>query len=70
MRQAIEGYNAEVVYFDVAAQKGSQPPERLRLTGFALLKDLPAGTELRWNYGYDEATIGRLFGHAQPQAQQ
>ncbi len=70
VRQAIEGYNAEVVYFDVAAQKGSQPPERLRLTGFALLKDLPAGTELRWNYGYDEATIGRLFGHAQPQAQQ
>lgn len=64
-RQARSGYNTELVFFDVTVQKGSQAPERLRLTALALLEDLVAGTELRWDYGYDEATIRGLFAPTQ-----
>jgi len=60
VRQAPNGYNVEAVQFDVDTRKGNEPLERLRLTVLVASEDIPAGTELRWNYGYDETTIKRL----------
>ncbi|BDB17345.1 hypothetical protein cym2001_07100 [Pseudomonas sp. CYM-20-01] len=62
VRQASGGYNVEAVYFNVETQKGEQPRESLRLTAFFTREDICAGTELRWNYQYNEPTIRALFG--------
>lgn len=61
VRQARTGYNVVEAGFTVDTQVGNQPMVRLRLTGFFASEDLNPGTELRWNYGYDERTIQRLF---------
>ncbi|WP_237151301.1 hypothetical protein [Pseudomonas sp. ADAK18] len=64
VRQARTGYNVEAVQFDVDTRKDNEPAERLRLTTLVASEDIPAGTELRWNYGYDTAAIRHLFNAA------
>lgn len=61
VRQASTGYNVEDSGYAVDTQVGDQPMVRLRLTAFFASEDIPAGAELRWNYGYDEAAIASLF---------
>jgi hypothetical protein len=62
VRQAEAGYNVEVARFEVETQIGDMPREPLSLTAFFASEDIPAATELRWNYQYNEATINALFG--------
>ena len=64
VRQAKAGYNVVEAGFEVDTQVGTQPMVRLRLTAFFAAEDLAPGTELRWNYGYSEEAIRRLFGPA------
>lgn len=61
IRQASAGYNVEAAQFAILAQVEENPQEPLILTGFFASEDIPAGTELRWNYQYEEPTIRRLF---------
>ncbi len=61
VRQARFGYNAEAVHFDVDTRKGDGPLERLQLAVLVASEDISPGTELRWNYGYDETVIKHLF---------
>ncbi|MBA1377547.1 dermonecrotic toxin domain-containing protein [Pseudomonas brassicacearum] len=61
-RQAAAGYNVEAAYFNVDVQKGSQPQECMKLTAFFTTEDIPANTELRWNYQYDDEAVKVLFG--------
>lgn len=61
VRQASSGYNVEAAQFRVQTQVGSNPAEQHILTGFFASEAIPAGTELRWNYQYDETTIRQLF---------
>ena len=61
IRQASTGYNVEAAQFAILAQVEENPQEPLILTGFFASEDIPAGTELRWNYQYEEPTIRRLF---------
>lgn len=61
VRQASTGYNVVSAGFQVDAQAENQPMVRLEITGFFANEDLKPGTELRWNYGYDEASIRQLF---------
>ncbi len=65
VRQARAGYNVVSAGFEVDAQVENQGMVRLELTGFFANEDLPPGTELRWNYGYDEASIEQLFERLQ-----
>jgi hypothetical protein len=62
VRQAAAGYNIESAFFNAYTQKGSQPQECIKLTAFFATEDIPANTELRWNYQYDEPAINLLFG--------
>ena len=62
VRQAAAGYNIESAFFNAYTQKGSQPQECIKLTAFFATEDIPANTELRWNYQYDEPAINVLFG--------
>lgn len=62
VRQAETGYNLEIAGFDVDTQQGDQPMVRLRLTALFASEDIEPGTEVRWNYGYDEHTVRMLFG--------
>lgn len=61
VRQARTGYNVVSAGFQVDAQAENQPMVRLEITGLFASEDLKPGTELRWDYGYDEASIRRLF---------
>ncbi|MFL1476208.1 dermonecrotic toxin domain-containing protein [Pseudomonas grimontii] len=61
VRQASTGYNVEATQFRVQTKTDDNPPEQLILTGLFASEDIPAGTELRWNYQYDESTIRSLF---------
>jgi hypothetical protein len=61
VRQAAAGYNVEVAKFRVKTQIGNEPLEKALLSGFFASEDIPAGTELRWNYQYDEDAINDLF---------
>ena len=61
VRQAAAGYNVEVAKFRVKTQIGNEPLEKALLSGFFASEDIPAGTELRWNYQYDEAAINNLL---------
>lgn len=61
VRQAATGYNVEAAQFRVQAQTGDGPSEQLILTGLFASENIQAGSELRWNYQYDEATIRDLF---------
>ncbi len=61
VRQARTGYNVINADFNVDAQVGDQPMVRLQLSALFADEDLAPGTELRWNYGYDEDSIRRLF---------
>jgi hypothetical protein len=65
-RQARSGYNVVNASFMVDTQVGEQPMTRLLLTGFFASEDLAAGTELRWNYGYSDALIERMFEELPP----
>lgn len=67
VRQAATGYNVEAARFDVDTQVGNGPQDRVSLTAFFASEDIPAGTELRWNYQYNEPTVRALFGQL-PQA--
>ena len=60
VRQAASGYNVEAAQFRVQAQVGNRQDQMI-LTGLFASESIPAGTELRWNYQYDEATIRALF---------
>ncbi len=61
VRQAATGYNAEAAQFWVMTQVGQNPQEKAILTALFATEDIPAATELRWNYQYDEATIRAIF---------
>lgn len=61
-RQAAAGYNVEAAFFNVYVQKGSQPQESMKLTAFFASEDIPANTDLRWNYQYEDEGIRREFG--------
>lgn len=65
VRQARSGYNVINASFIVDTQVGDQPLTRLMLTGFFAAEDLAPGTELRWNYGYSDEAVQRMFA-AQP----
>ncbi|AZF51043.1 hypothetical protein C4J85_0530 [Pseudomonas sp. R4-34-07] len=67
IRQASTGYNVEVARFNVTTQIAEQPRDNFFLSAFFASEDIPAGTELRWNYQYNEPTVRALFG-ALPQA--
>jgi hypothetical protein len=54
-RQAKDGYNVERAAFRAQLEDGSS----IVVQAFFALKDLPEGTELRWNYGYSEAMIAK-----------
>lgn len=62
VRQAQTGYNVIDAGFRVDTQVNDKPPVRLLLSAFFANEDLAPGTELRWNYGYDEATVRKQFG--------
>ncbi|MBC3362890.1 DUF6543 domain-containing protein [Pseudomonas sp. SWRI154] len=62
VRQAAAGYNVEPASFNVYTQKGSQPQESMRLTAFFATEDIPANTELRWNYQYEDEGIRIVLG--------
>lgn len=61
IRQAQSGYNVEAAAFRVNTQTGNSPFEQMLFTGLFASENIPAGTELRWNYQYDEATLRKLF---------
>ncbi|MBN2987950.1 dermonecrotic toxin domain-containing protein [Pseudomonas lactucae] len=61
VRQAATGYNTEAAQFRVMTQVGEKPQEQAILTALFATQDIPAATELRWNYQYDEATIRAIF---------
>ena len=72
IKQASTGYNTEVANFDVDVidNNPEQPAlKRLQLTTVFATQDISAGTELRWNYGYDEEMIKELFSEAPLDAQ-
>ncbi|MPR04639.1 hypothetical protein F0169_22740 [Pseudomonas sp. MAFF 212408] len=62
VRQASTGYNVEAARFEVETQVGEESRMPLALSAFFASEDIAAGTELRWNYQYNEATISALFG--------
>ncbi|WDG43088.1 hypothetical protein PUP72_03570 [Pseudomonas synxantha] len=64
VRQAKTGYNVEDARFIVDVLTADQSRMRLRLSAFFATEDLAAGTELRWDYGYDEKMIKQLFSKA------
>lgn len=57
-RQAPGGYNVEPAMFRAMLEDGS---ERYLNTLFATC-DIDEDTELRWNYGYDDKTVGTMIG--------
>ena len=68
VRQASHGYNVEPATFDVDADKvlGASADGRVTrkpysINAFFATEDIPAGTELRWNYGYSEDDIKIKF---------
>lgn len=64
VRQAREGYNVELVPFDVKAEQwlGQRQVTRdFKLNVVFASQDIPAGTELRLNYNYNEKDMSRLF---------
>jgi hypothetical protein len=62
VKQAAAGYNVECAYFNVYTQKGNQSLESMRLTAFFASEDIPANTELRWNYQYEDEGVRIMFG--------
>lgn len=62
VRQAATGYNVEAARFEVDTQVDNEPRDRVSLMAFFASCDIPAATELRWNYQYNEPTIKALFG--------
>ena len=62
VKQAATGYNVDVAKFRVEVQVGNEPRTPAGLRAFFASEDIPAGTELRWNYQYNDATINALFG--------
>lgn len=64
VRQAREGYNVELVPFDVEAQQwiGKQLVNRdFILNAVFATQDIPAGTELRLDYNYSEQQMSWAF---------
>lgn len=62
VRQAAAGYDVESAFFKAYVQKGEQPRECVTLTVLFANEDIPANTELRWNYQYEETMIQEMFG--------
>ncbi|WP_438868181.1 NEL-type E3 ubiquitin ligase domain-containing protein [Pseudomonas sp. L1(2025)] len=68
LRQAAAGYNAELVGFPVEADMllGMGPEVKTTRKDFVLsavfaTDDIPAGAELRMDYGYTDSVVQRLF---------
>ncbi|WDU61785.1 hypothetical protein LRS56_23775 [Pseudomonas poae] len=61
-RQAASGYNVEAAVFNADVQAGAAALERFEIKVMFASEDIPAATELRWNYQYNEATVRALFG--------
>ena len=65
LRQAPDGYNIELVGFKIEADlptaQGVTRKPYLLNAAFAT-EDIPAGTELRWNYHYTDEDMKMLFG--------
>ncbi|WP_338483806.1 NEL-type E3 ubiquitin ligase domain-containing protein [Pseudomonas trivialis] len=67
VRQAPEGYNVECVPFEVEAEHATSAAGKrtsYRLNTVFATQDIPAGTELRMDYGYTEAMIKNKFSGA------
>lgn len=63
-RQASTGYNVEDAGFVVDVLTADESRMRLRLSAFFATEEMAAGTELRWDYGYDEKMIKQLLSKA------
>lgn len=62
-RQAKAGYNVEAARFNVEVMLHDEEDLKpAALTAFFASEDIPAGTELRWNYQYNDETVNALFG--------
>ncbi|TFY89960.1 hypothetical protein DYL61_21365 [Pseudomonas nabeulensis] len=64
LRQASAGYNVEGIPFDVEAEHATSRPgvrSEYFLTAVYATEDIPAGVELRMDYGYDEEMIKARF---------
>ena len=64
VRQAAGGYNVECVPFDVDAEHAGSPAGKrtsYRLNTVFATEDIPAGVELRMDYGYTEGMIKTKF---------
>ncbi|MFJ7314147.1 hypothetical protein ACIQVE_15540 [Pseudomonas sp. NPDC098747] len=62
--QAPDGYNLQVVGFTVEADllTGDKPNRnKYSLNAFFATQDIPAGTELRWDYNYSDEAMKILF---------
>jgi hypothetical protein len=61
--QAKTGYNVEPATFNVTVDgyAPKDPEPTYRLVAFYATDDIPADTELRWNYHYDSRQIARLI---------
>lgn len=65
IRQATEGYNVECVPFQVEAEHATSAAGKrttYRLNTLFATEDIPAGVELRMDYGYTERMIKTKFG--------
>ena len=63
-RQARQGYNAHMVSYAVKASRGQEEAQSLQISVLFTLTDIPAETELRWDYGYTSEQIRRIMTRA------
>jgi hypothetical protein len=64
VRQAASGYNVEFVSFSIEAQQlmgKDLVTKEFILNGIIASEDIPAGTELRLDYGYSEQQMSLIF---------
>lgn len=65
IRQSPDGYNTQIVGFKVEADMliGDRLVHRpYMLNALFATEDIPAGTELRWNYNYSDKEMRMIFG--------
>lgn len=65
IRQSPDGYNTQIVGFRVEADMliGDRLVNRpYMLNALFATEDIPAGTELRWNYNYSDKEMKMIFG--------
>ncbi|WP_185036716.1 hypothetical protein [Pseudomonas fluorescens] len=64
VKQALDGYNVKLIDFNVDAQLPGHDIKDLKpylLNVAFAVEDIPAGTELRWNYNYTDEHMRMLF---------